>query len=59
MNPELLNLIEASGLKKKFIAVSIGVTPSHFSNCIAGTRTLSRKKEQKLLNLLSHSLQSA
>jgi plasmid maintenance system antidote protein VapI len=59
MNDTLIELIEASGYKKKFIAISIGVTPGHLSNCINGERTLSRKKEQKLKELLSASLKTA
>lgn len=59
MNEDILNLIEASGFKKKFIAEKIGITPVYFSMCLKGTRELSRKKERKLLELLSPVLKSA
>jgi predicted transcriptional regulator len=59
MNEELLSLIEASGFKKKHIAEQLGITPTYLSMCIAGTRELSRKKERKLLDLLSPTLKTA
>lgn len=59
MNEDVLNLIEASGFKKKFIAQQLGITPVYLSMCIAGTRELSRKKERKLLELIQPSLKSA
>ena len=57
MDATLIEQIDASGLKKKFIAKSINVTPGFLSNCIAGTKNLSRKKEEKLSQILKTALQ--
>jgi predicted transcriptional regulator len=53
MDKSTLEKIENSGFKKKHIAKILGVTPTYLSMCMIGTRTLSRKKENKLNELLS------
>lgn len=53
MTAEIIEKIETSGYKKKHIAKKIGVTPAYLWLCMTGQRTLSGRKEEKLLNLLA------
>ena len=54
ISPEIFaDLIEKSGLKKKFIAKSIGIVPNHLYQYLAGNRKLSEKKLNALQELLN------
>jgi predicted transcriptional regulator len=45
--------IKTRGLKKKWIAEQIGVTPAMISYYLSGERNLSKEKEDALFALLS------
>lgn len=53
MTEEIIEKIQNSGFKKKYIAHKIGITPTYLHLCMTGKRTLSGRKEEKLLNLLA------
>jgi hypothetical protein len=53
MEPILKEKIKVSGFKKNYLAEYVGVTPCYFYMCLAGTRNLSTKKQDKLKTLLN------
>jgi hypothetical protein len=53
MTAEIIEKIENSGFKKKYIAKKIGITPTYLHLCMTGQRTLSGRKEENLLKLLA------
>jgi antitoxin component HigA of HigAB toxin-antitoxin module len=53
MNNSIKDQIKKSGLKKVFIAEKIGLSPSHFSQVLRGTRNLTLEKEIALKDLIS------
>jgi len=52
MEKELINRITASGYKKKYIALTIGITPVYLSMCMSGKRNLSKSKTEKIKAIL-------
>lgn len=53
MKSRLNELIEKSGLRKKYIAKEVGITPTQFSNWIAGRSYPPLDKAYKLAKLLN------
>lgn len=53
MSEDIVEKIENCGFKKKFIAKRIGITPTYLHLCMTGQRTLSCRKEEKLIQLLA------
>lgn len=53
MTTEIIEKIQNSGFKKKYIAKKIGITPTYLHLCMTGQRTLSGRKEDSLLKLLA------
>jgi plasmid maintenance system antidote protein VapI len=54
ISPEsFAEMIEKSGLKKKFVAKSIGIVPNHLYQFLSGNRKLSEKKLKSLEALLN------
>lgn len=54
MNPEMIELVNNSGYKKKHLAKKLDITPAYLTMCMKGRRSLSFLKTQKLRNLLSN-----
>lgn len=52
MEEEVKERIKNCGLKQKYIAGKIGITPNYLSMCLLGTRKLSKKKLNQLKELL-------
>lgn len=53
MEQEYIDKIKKSGFKIKFIAKKIGVSANYLSMCMAGKRTLSERKQNKLNEILN------
>ena len=52
MEEEIKERIKACGLKQKYIAGKIGITPNYLYMCLSGTRRLSDEKLKQLKKLL-------
>jgi len=53
MDQELILKVNQSGLKKKFIAQKLEITPNHLYQSLLGNRRLSSKKQDALRKLLN------
>lgn len=53
MEKTVLNRIHSCGLKKKYLAEQLQISPNYLSMCLSGKRKLSEKKQNELKKLLN------
>ena len=53
MEKAVKNRIDSCGIKKKYLAKKLNISPNYLSMCLSGKRKLSEKKQAELKKLLN------
>lgn len=52
LREKIIKLVESTGIKKKYIAETIGENPNNFSRWLTGKRNYGPAREEQIINFL-------